>query len=70
MAFIQSTNIFRSYMYTKYYRHFYEYCVLAALVLIGPSALWVSGARQYTKKIYTDLTPDLKQKNDGENICH
>ena len=26
-----------------------------------PNALWVSGARQYTKKSYTDLTPDLRQ---------
>ena len=26
------------------------------------SSLWVSGARQYTKNSYRDLTPDLRQK--------
>ena len=25
-------------------------------------SLWVSGARQYTKNCYRDLTPDLRQK--------
>ena len=27
-----------------------------------PFSLWVSGARQYTKNSYRDLTPDLRQK--------
>ena len=30
--------------------------------LVEFNSLWVSGARQYTKKFYRDLTPDLRQK--------
>ena len=32
------------------------------LIIANYYSQWVSSARQYTKKSYTDLTPDLRQK--------
>ena len=48
--------------------HFHQIFVTSSKS-VESTKLWVSGARQYTKK-FTEIWHQIWDKNDGENICH